>query len=161
MRVRSRKNKAMGEAQYRYSPTLGKRVAVETCPPLKQPPKHKRKPFKVEWFKHPAWWVKALHDASASAHQLALVILVEAFRREYVGGDIVLSAEVTGMAHTTRRRAVKELVDLGLIVVEQIGNGAPTVVHIFRRRGAKNGVQGAKNGQQGPLLIFFVFSLFS
>jgi hypothetical protein len=135
----------MGKAQYAYSPALGRRIKIGVVKPQK-PPERKRKPFKVEWFKHPAWWVKALQDASASAHQLALVILAEAFRREYIRGNIVLSAEVTEMAHSTRRRAAKELVELGLIAVEQIGNEAPTVVHIFRRRCAKNGVQGAKNG---------------
>jgi hypothetical protein len=73
----------------------------------------------------------------------------EAFKREHIGGDIVLSSEVTRMPQTTRRRVAKELVKLGLIDIEQIGNGAPVVTGINKRGGATRGVQGATHGAQG------------
>ena len=69
-----------------------------------------------------------LHNAGAGARLLALIILAEAFKREYMGGDIVLSAEVTKMPPTTRRRAAKEMVELGLITVEQAGNNRAPIV---------------------------------
>ena len=144
----------MGRTRYAYSPALGRNVKVGTVAPKKpRKRKRKRKPFKVEWFKFPAWWVEALRDAGAGAHLLAEIVLAEAFRRAYVRGDIVLSSEMTKMPPTTRRRAVRELVELGLIAVEQVGNEAPTVVHVFRKQAAKNGCaapkmagRGAKNG---------------
>ena len=129
----------MGKTRYVYSPALGRRVAVEALRTSEQPPRQKRKPFKVNWFKHPTWWVEVMRDASAGAHLLASIILIEDFRCEYTKGDIVLSSEMTGMSQTTRRRAVKELVELGLITVKQIGNEAPLVVTVHKRQGAKNG----------------------
>ena len=83
-------------------------------------PKRKRKPFKAIGSNSRAWWIEVLQDASASgsAYQLALIVLAEAFKRAYIGGDVVLSSEVTRMPHTTRKRAAKELVELGLISVE-------------------------------------------
>jgi hypothetical protein len=135
----------MGKTRYAYSPALGRHVKVET----KQPPprKRKRKPFKVSWFKFPAWWIEVLHKAGAGARLLAPIILAEAFKRAYIKGDIVLSSEVTKMPPTTRRRAIRDLVRLGLIAVEQNGNGAPIVVAIHHNKpGAEIGGQGAENG---------------
>jgi hypothetical protein len=48
-----------------------------------------------------------------------------------VGGEVVLSAEVTKMFASTRKRAVKELVRLKLIKVSQHGNQAARVVSIL------------------------------
>ena len=132
------KSKAMGKTQYAYSPALGRRVAVKSATPPKQLQKRERKPFKVKWFKHPAWWIEVLREASAGAHLLASIVLAEAFRRKYIKGDIVLSSEMTKMPPTTRKRAAKELVELGLITVEQNGNRAPTVTSIHLQQ-SKNG----------------------
>ena len=93
----------MGKTRYIYR--HGKRILVETLTPTAAPARgKKRKPFKVAWFKFPGWWVSALRNASASAHQLALIILAEAFKREHVEGDIVLSAEVTKHPATSGER---------------------------------------------------------
>jgi hypothetical protein len=134
----------MSKTRYAYSPALGRHVKVGT----KKPPpwKRKRKPFNVGWVKLPAWWVEVLDGASGAARQMAMVVLVEAFRREHIRGDIVLSAEVTSMPQTTRRRAARELVKLGLITIEQIGNEAPVVTGINKRQGATHGAQGATSG---------------
>lgn len=110
-------------------------------------PKRKRKPFTTEWIKFPTGWIEALRNANASAYRLALVILAESFKREVLGGDVVLSAAVTGMTHCARRRATQELVDLGLIVVEQAGKRAPTVIHICRER--KTVREGANLSRSG------------
>jgi hypothetical protein len=59
------------------------------------------------------------------------VILFEAFKREQVGGEIVLSATMTGMPRTTRRRATAELVKLKLIEIKQCGNGAVRVISLL------------------------------
>ena len=75
-----------------------------------------------------------------------MIVLEEAFKREHMRGDIVLSSEVTRMPQTTRRRAAKELVKLGLITIEQIGNGAPVVTGINKREGATHGALGATSG---------------
>jgi hypothetical protein len=128
----------MGKTQYAYTPALGRRVAVKSATPPRQLRKRERKLFKVEWFKHPAWWIEVLRNASAGAHLLASIVLAEAFRRKYIKGDIVLSSEMTKMPPTTRKRAAKELVELGLITVEQNGNRAPTVTSIHLQQ-SKNG----------------------
>jgi hypothetical protein len=57
--------------------------------------------------------------------------LFEAFKREQVGGEIVLSMEVTGMPHSTRKRATTELVKLGLIKVKRRGQQAVRVVSLL------------------------------
>lgn len=121
----------MGKIKYVYR--HGKRIAVEELNPIKTP--KRKQSFKVEWFKFPAWWIGALRKASPGAYQLALIILAESFKRKYLKGDIVLSTEVTAMARSTKRRAVKELAELGLIAAEQTGNHAPivTAVHYKRR----------------------------
>lgn len=94
--------------------------------------KRKRKRFKTRWVKLKPRWAKALRQSnSVSTYQLAHTILFEAFKREQMGGEVVLSAEVTKMSASTRKRAVKELVRLKLIKVSQHGNQAARVVSIF------------------------------
>jgi hypothetical protein len=56
--------------------------------------------------------------------------LIEAFKREQVGGEIVLSVQVTGMHRNARARAVAELVRMGLIRVRQEGREAVRVLYI-------------------------------
>ena len=112
----------------------GKRIEVETMnlDHLTPARKRKRKPFKAHWVQMPRWWLEVLQDASASgsAYQLALVVLAEEFKRRYVGGEVVLSSEVTKMPHSTRRRAANELSGLGLISVEWNGKRAGTVSEV-------------------------------
>jgi hypothetical protein len=110
----------------------GRRIAVETMPMPDAPSarrkrKQRPKPFKARWIQVPRWWLDVLQNASASAHQLALIILAEEFKRQYIWGKVVLSSEVTKMSPSTRRRAAKELVRLGLIRVEWNGNQAGIV----------------------------------
>ena len=88
----------------------------------------KQKQFRAQWVKLPWRWTKALRQSKrASTYQLALTILFEAFKREqsgFGGGEIVLSATMTGMPRSTRKRAIRELIELKLIKVKQNGNGA-------------------------------------
>ena len=104
-------------------------------PKLLRKQKRKRGPrrFETRWVKLPSRWVKALRRSkSVSTYQLALTILFEAFKREQVGGEIVLSAEVTGMPGTTRMRATRELVRLGLIEVSRHGRQAVRVIEFYK-----------------------------
>jgi hypothetical protein len=107
------------------------RIAVIDGSPGASPKKRKRTPFKVQWVKLPLRWVEVLRRSkSANTKQLALEILFEAFKREHVGGEIVLSSAVTGMRRYAKARAAKELVELGLIETEQEGNEALRVSYI-------------------------------
>ena len=95
---------------------------------------NKRLAFKPQWVKLPARWVKTLRRSkSASTYQLALTILIEAFKREQVGGEIVLSTKTTGMPSSTRARAVRELVKLGLITVKRDGRQAVRIINLRTR----------------------------
>jgi hypothetical protein len=90
-------------------------VELNTSPVLKS-----RKSFQPEWVKLPRRWVEVLRQSkSIGTYQLAHIILFEAFKREQIGGEIVLSSAMTGMSQTTRRRAAKELAELGLIQIEK------------------------------------------
>jgi hypothetical protein len=102
-------------------------------PQLPPTEKKKRKPgFKAKWTKLPRRWAEALRRSNrVSTHQLAHTILFEAFKREQIGGEIVLSSEVTGMARMTRKRAMDELVKLKLIKVSKHGQQAARVVDII------------------------------
>jgi hypothetical protein len=95
--------------------------------------KKRRKPFEPEWVKLPRRWVAVLRQSkSIGTYQLAHIILFEAFKREQIGGEIVLSSAMTGMSQTTRRRAAKELVELGLIQTERRrGRQALRVSHVY------------------------------
>jgi hypothetical protein len=111
----------------------GRRIAVKT---IETGVSHKpaRKPFRARWVKLPIWWVSVLRRSrNASTYQLALTILCEAFKREYVGGEIVLSSSVTKMPRCTKMRAVRELVDLGLIQLDHDGKRAGKVSIIYEK----------------------------
>jgi hypothetical protein len=134
----------MNKENTRYVWRHGKRIEVETMnlDHLVPPRKRKRKPFKAHWVQMPRWWLEVLQCASASAHQLALVVLAEEFKRRHIGGEVVLSSEVTRMPHSTRRRAANELAGLGLINVEWNGKRAGTVSKVCfnkKTRMPKNG----------------------
>jgi hypothetical protein len=109
----------------------GRRIAIEADYGDTPPKQRKaRKPFKAEWVRFPATWREALHKANSTgaAYDLAITVLFESFKRERGGGDIVLSATVTRMPRSTRRRAVKELAKLGLIRLHnRIGGQASRV----------------------------------
>ena len=100
--------------------------------PPSPPVKAKRKPrFRTRWVRLDQRWRETLRRSkSASTYELALTILFEAFKREQVGGDIVLSRAVTGMPSTTKARAANELAELGLIKIIRKGKRALRVTII-------------------------------
>jgi hypothetical protein len=116
-----------------------RRIAVVDGNRHASPKKVKREPFKPEFVKLPTRWIEVLRNAkNGNTRQLAMEILAEAFKREpkrnYRGGDIILSSTVVvGMPRWAKAKAVKELVQLGLIEIEQIGRQAPRVIHIYYR----------------------------
>jgi hypothetical protein len=94
--------------------------------------KRKREPFKAEWVRLPAKWIDRLEQSkSVGTCKLAHRILREAFKRQHVGGQIVLSRKVTGLPCSTTARAARELVKLGLIQIQQSGNKAIRVVNLL------------------------------
>jgi hypothetical protein len=95
----------------------GQRIAVNT---IDTPAPKRRKRFEPEWVKLPMHWIKALRRSrSAATYALALVILAAEFKRQQMGGEIVLSSTTTQMSKTTRIRAAKELAELGLIQLDR------------------------------------------
>jgi hypothetical protein len=113
-----------------WSPGAGKYVEVEV---LDRPAGKPCRPrFRAEWVKVPVAWCAALEQTqNSSAYRLALRILREEFRRKHTGGEIVLSAATTGMHHTTRNRAARELERLGLIELEGEGKQALRVARVY------------------------------
>ena len=108
-----------------YAIRNGRRFKIKTLNPDSAPPKAKRKEFKLDFVKLPGSWVEALRQAtSQNTWLLAVAILSEEFQRKRIGGEIVLSAEMTGMTRTVRHRAAKELEQLGLIKLSREGNQA-------------------------------------
>jgi hypothetical protein len=105
-------------------------MLLESTKKKKQVP---RRPFKVRWAKLPRRWVEALcRSNSAGTYRLAHMILLEHTRQQLSGeGEVILSSSKTGMSRTTRKRAIRELVKLGLIRVKQSGQEAVRVTHIF------------------------------
>jgi hypothetical protein len=118
----------------------GRRIAVDTINAAT--PAKKRKPFEVSFVQLPNFWIDQLrHARKVSTVTLAHVILREAFKRERVGGEIVLSTEVTRLARQVRARAVKELRELELIETEQNGNQAVRVISIIEREEDKKRIR--------------------
>ncbi len=108
----------------------GKRIEVV---PLDtgRPQERRRKAFEAEFVQVPKQWITVLSQAKSGGGtwQLAVAVLAEAFKRKHLGGEIVLSAQVTRMPQTTRRRATQELVSLGLIQLKPgSGRDAPKVL---------------------------------
>ena len=94
--------------------------------------KRKSQPLKAEWVKLPAMWIDRLEQSrSIGTCKLAHRILKEAFKREQVGGQIVLSRKMTGSPSTTTVRAARELVKLGLIQIQRSGNKAIRVMNLI------------------------------
>lgn len=84
----------------------GQRVAVVSSPE-ETTKTATRKRFKADWVKLPRSWYEALRqaDSAGKTYELAHAILFEAFKRSRSDGEIILSAEMTGMSRTTRRKA--------------------------------------------------------
>ena len=114
----------------------GRRIAVDTINAAT--PAKKRKPFEVSFVMLPNFWIDRLrHARKVSTITLAHVILREAFKRQHLGGEIVLSTKATGLSRQVRARAVNELRELGLIETEQNGNQAVRVISIIEREEEK------------------------
>ena len=72
--------------------------------------KSRQRRFKPQWVKFPVRWVEQLRKSkNASTYQLVLTILLEAFKREQLGGEIILSMKTTGMPRSTRARETFEV----------------------------------------------------
>ena len=99
----------------------GRRIEVVTINPDPCPiPKRRRKSFEPWFVKLPRHWISALRRSkSARTWELAVIILWEAFKDKRGTGEVILSSQVTGMPGSTRRRAARELVELGLITVAE------------------------------------------
>jgi Fic family protein len=108
-----------------YVTRNGRRIEVEILE-TGVVPKKRRKLFEAQWVKLPRHWVVALRRSnSVSTIHLAHAILFKAFESlQKHETEIVLSSVTTGMSRNTKTRAVKELVDLGLIKTERKGRGA-------------------------------------
>jgi hypothetical protein len=63
--------------------------------------------------------------------------------RQHVGGEVVLSAAVTGLPRATRWSATKELVKLNLIRIQQDGRQGTRVTELLLEKQVKRG----RNGQ--------------
>jgi hypothetical protein len=107
----------------------GKRIAVDT---INGRPGKNRKPFEARFVKLSDYWIERLgRSNNPGTFKLAHRILKEAFKRQYVGGEIVLSTEATELSRKVRSKAVKELIGLGLIEIEQNGNQAVRVTNLL------------------------------
>jgi hypothetical protein len=114
----------------KYTYRHGKQIAVDTI--TTAPPARKRSPFKPQFVKLPDSWMQRLERSnSPGTFKLAHCVLREAFKRQHVGGEIILSTEVTGLSRKVRSKAVKELVELGLIEINQEGNQAVRVMNVL------------------------------
>jgi hypothetical protein len=92
----------------------------------------RRKHFQAQWVRFPLSWLVALRGTrSGYVWQLAAEILFAEFRRQQrTEGEIVLSEAATGLPHSSRPRAIQQLVRLGLIEVEQCGRQAQRVTRV-------------------------------
>jgi hypothetical protein len=77
-----------------------------------------------DWVQLPKKWVEALwRSKSAYTIKLAHLILLAEYSQRRSHKKIKLTKETTGMSRSPRHRAVKELVKLGLIETEKVGEG--------------------------------------
>jgi hypothetical protein len=126
------KFKSKADAQYVMRD--GKRIEVETLE-LKKPRK-KHKPFKATWARLTKHWSDQLEQAHGMAtYRLAHRVLHEAFKRQVVGGSVILSEEVTGLPHTSRRRAIEDMLRLQLFNIAQKGKRAAVVTELLLGNG--------------------------
>ena len=99
----------------------GRQIEIVTINPDPNPISRRRRKSFEPWFvKLPRHWISALRRSkSARTWELAVIILWEAFKDKRGTGEVILSNQVTGMPGSTRRRAARELVELGLITVAE------------------------------------------
>ena len=123
-----------------YQVRQGKLIEYETLNPTES--KKANPSFEAHWAKFPKYWKTALRRTKrVSTFNLALAILFEAAKLELTGkrGEkITLSSAMTGgMPRNCRLRAIRELVKLDLITVEQYGKEAPRALpkHIPKKGG--------------------------
>jgi hypothetical protein len=103
--------------------------AINTATPIKR-----RKPFEVHFVKLSDYWIEQLQRSNnPGTFKLAHRILKEAFKSQYINGEIVLSTKTTRLSRKVRCKAVRELVKFGLIEIEQNGNQATRVISIIEK----------------------------
>jgi hypothetical protein len=114
----------------RYVNRHGRRVAVDTVNVATS--SKRRKSFELQFVKLPSYWIEKLQKSNnPGSFKLAHRILKEDLKRSFMGGEIVLSTEVTGLSRKVRYKAVKELVALRLIEIAQNGKRATRVISII------------------------------
>jgi hypothetical protein len=117
-------------------------------PPKGKARRPKRKPFKIDWVKLPNNWIERLERVRRlGTFKLAHRILREDYKRQCIGGEIVLSTTTTGMSRCARYHAVRELVELGLIRTQQEGSGAVRVTELLLRDDKPKRARRGKNGK--------------
>jgi hypothetical protein len=111
----------------------GKRIVVDTINAAA--PIRKRAPVAPRFVKLPDYWIEQLQKSNnPGTFKLAHRILKEVFKRQCVGGELVLSTEITRLSRKVRFKAVKELVELELIETQQKGNQATRVISIINKK---------------------------
>jgi hypothetical protein len=129
--VQENKAAVIGELLRRFDPSYGGFWAETVEMPNVKARTKKRKTFEIKWVKLPDYWIRQLeYSTHLGTYKLALRILREAYKQQHIGGEIVLSAAVTGLPGTTRRSAAKELVTLNLIQIQQDGTRATRVTKL-------------------------------
>jgi hypothetical protein len=97
----------------------GRRVEIETVNTGITP--KQRKGFAMRWVKLPRHWITGLgRSKSANTYRLALLILWADYENKRGDGIVTLSKTLDPeMPPSTRRDAARELVELGLITLEE------------------------------------------
>jgi hypothetical protein len=93
-------------------------------------------------------WIEQLERSrSVATYKLAHRVLREAFKQQQRGDEVILTAAVTELPRSTRRRAMQDMVRLRLIRVEQEGNQAARVTELFFSDGKINRNKKGRDGQ--------------
>lgn len=122
--------KTITQGGRRYVVREGQLIEVETTHnPLVKPKRRRRDKFKVDFVKFPETWREALRGKPGTVYDLAHAIIVEAYKCEYLGGEVKLSA--VRMPKATRADASKKLVELGLIQLQRDGHQSYRVTLIL------------------------------
>jgi DNA-binding transcriptional ArsR family regulator len=120
---------------------------LDDPPPVKAR-RTKRKPFKIDFTMLPEYWFEKLERCRrVGTYKLAVRILREAFKRQYIGREVVLSTTTTGMSRSARHYALRELVELGLIRTQQDGNEAVRVTELLLGDDNSKRIRRGKNGK--------------
>ena len=113
----------------------GKRIELDTLE-HKTPARKKGAPFKAPWARLTKHWSDQLEQSRGMAtYRLAHRVLHEVFKRQVIGGSVILSAEVTGLQHTSRRRAIEDMLRLQLFSIAQQGKRAAVVTELLLGNG--------------------------